>query len=222
MKPKPWSFSALDGFVNCPKQYNETKNLKRFKDDKTPEILWGEYVHKCFEDRQRDGVVLPVDLHQHEEYMTTLQLMPGKRLIETKIALNRRMEPCGFFDKDVWYRGVVDWGTVDGETAHMVDFKTGKPHSKFKQLKTFALHTFAAHPKVEQVISSFYWTKTQSVTNQVYHRSQITELWVEFVPDLKQYVEAFKTNTWQARPSGLCGWCPVTDCDHWRPRPRGR
>jgi hypothetical protein len=44
-------------------------------------------------------------------------------------------------------------------------------------------------------------------------------LWSKFVPDLRQYMEAFKTETWQARPSGLCnGWCPVTECEHWKPK----
>jgi hypothetical protein len=34
------------------------------------------------------------------------------------------------------------------------------------------------------------------------------------VPDLKQMVEAYKTDTWQARQSGLCKrHCAVVDCE---------
>ena len=34
-----------------------------------------------------------------------------------------------------------------------------------------------------------------------------------------QYAQAFKTDTWQPRPSGLCnGWCPVKTCEFWQPK----
>ena len=123
---------------------------------------------------------------------------------------------------DVWWRGIIDYVKRDGPDAVIVDYKTGKPHQKFGQLKLFALYLFAKHPEITQVQVLYYWTKTQTMTGALYTREMVGALWQEFVPNLKQYVEAFRTDTWQPRPSGLCGWCPVKLCEHWRPRPRGR
>lgn len=219
MKPRPWSYSALDDFVNCPRAHYEKKIAKSVVEPKTEAIIWGEYVHKVFEDRQRDGVVLPVDLRHHEEYMSVLEAHPGRLMVEEKIALDTNCQPCTFFSPNVWYRGVVDFGKIDSHTAHLVDYKTGKQHRKFKQLQLFAIHTFIAYPSVETVRAEFYWTKDQTSTGETYRRDQLEQLWAPFIGDLRQYAEAFKTNIWQPRQSGLCGgWCPVTDCEFWKPK----
>tara|TARA_R110000868_G_scaffold261331_3_gene519436 strand:+ start:10361 stop:11032 length:672 start_codon:yes stop_codon:yes gene_type:complete len=220
-KPLPWSYSSLDDFVNCPRSFYEKRITKSVKDLGGEHLVWGNYVHKAFEDRIKDKTMLPSELEMHETFMESLETKPGTITTERKIALNRKVEPCGFFDGDVWFRGVIDLAIVHENSAQLYDYKTGKPHSKFKQLKLFALHTFAEHPQVDHVHVRFYWTKTQTVTGENYKREQINKLWSEFTPDLKQYVEAFKTDTWQPRQSGLCnGWCPVTSCEFWKERRR--
>lgn len=219
MKPLPWSYTSLDDFVNCPRQFYEKRVAKSVKEEKSEQMIWGERVHKWFELRQLENQALPDDVAEHEPFMQRLKKMPGLAWTEQKVALNRKMETCGFFDADVWFRGVIDYKKVHREHAVVVDYKTGKPHSKFNQLKLFALHTFADHPDVEAVDVMFYWTKTQGTTKQIYRRSEIPELWKSFVPNLRQYAQAFKEDIWQPRPSGLCnGWCSVTSCEFWKPR----
>lgn len=219
MKPKPWSHTALDQFVTCPRQYYEVRIARSVSEPKTEQQLWGERVHSAFEERQRDGLVLPDEMAEHESYMMRLQTWPGTTTIEEKIGLNTRAQPCEFFAGDVWYRGVIDHKKVDGIRALLVDYKTGKVKNNFKQLKLFALHTFAAHPEVRIIKADYYWTVTQQTSGEVYTRDMIPNLWAQFIPDLKQYAQAFKTDTWQPRPSGLCaGWCPVTSCEFWRAR----
>lgn len=219
MKPLPWSFTALEDFVNCPWSFHETRVTKRIKKDQNEHAIWGEFVHKAFEDRLADGVVLPDTLTEHEPYMERLEAMPGKGYTERKIAFDKLGRPCEFFDKDVWYRGVIDYSKIHGDTATLVDYKTGKVHSKYRQLKLFALHTFAMYPEVRTIDVRFYWTKALYQTGEQYKRGQIPLLWQDFLGDLKQYKQAFQEDVWQARPSGLChGWCPVTDCSHWKPK----
>jgi hypothetical protein len=219
MKPLAWSYTALEDFVNCPRSYYEKRVAKSVKEEKTEAIIWGEVVHKHFENRQKDGTPLPTELQQHEKYMQWLEDQPGVTSTERKIALNKSGKPCGFFDEDVWYRGVIDFSKINSETALLIDYKTGKAHSKFQQLKLFALHTFAEYPEINAVDVRFYWTKTESQTGERYLRHQIPELWAGFLPNLRQYAQAFKEDIWQPRPSGLChGWCPVTSCEFWKPR----
>jgi hypothetical protein len=219
VKPLPWSYTSLEDFVNCPRAYYEKRVAKSVKEEKTEAIIWGEVVHKAFEERQRDGKPLPENLDDHEPFMLKLTTTPGELTTERKVALNKQMQPCGFFDADVWFRGVIDLSIVSGDKATLVDYKTGKPHSKFNQLKLFALHTFAQYPNVDTVDVKFYWTQTMTTTGDKYARSMVNGLWREFLPNLKQYAQAFKEDVWQPRQSGLCnGWCPIKDCEFWKPR----
>jgi hypothetical protein len=219
MKPLPWSYTALEDFVNCPRSYYEKRVTKSVKEPESEQMIWGTRVHKHFEDRQKDGTPLPPELEEHEAFMERLEAMPGEHVTERKIALDKAGKPCGFFDENVWFRGVIDYTKRHNDLAQIIDYKTGKQHSKFQQLKLFALHTFAEFPDVRIVEVKFYWTKTQTLTGERYARDQIPQLWSTFVPNLKQYAQAFKEDIWQPRPSGLCnGWCPVKDCEFWKPK----
>ena len=215
--PLPWSHTALEDFVNCPRAYYEKRVAKSVKEEETEAMRWGTRVHKIFEDRQKFGIEkspLPEELIVHEIQMYNQEVMPGKLYTEEKVALNRKLQPCGFFDKEVWFRGIIDFAKVNGDIATLVDYKTGKPHNKYNQLALFALHTFVRHPEVQTVKVKYYWTQAVYVTGKEYTRATIPELWKLFVPNLRQYVEAFKTDTWQPRQSGLCKkHCPVLNCE---------
>jgi hypothetical protein len=217
MNPLPWSYSALDTFKTCPRQYHWRYVLKN-KEARSPQILWGEEVHKHFEDRQAVGKPLPDNLKDHEPFMQALEALPGNHNTEQKIALDVSRKPCNFFANDVWFRGVIDYIKIDlnneASKATVVDYKTGKQHRKFDQLQLFALHTFALYTNVQIVEACFYWTQTKETTPMFYRRDDMKNLWRAFVPDLMQYAEAFETDIWQARKSGLCkAWCPVLECE---------
>lgn len=214
MRPLPWSHSALEDFKNCPRAYHAKRVEKSVVETKGEATIWGEKVHKHFEERLKDGVVLPSELETHEAFIAELEALPGAQLIEHRIALNLSGQPCEFFADNVWYRGVIDYAKINGSHARVIDWKTGKVHQKLQQLYLFALHTFIAHPEIETIRSEFYWTQARSTWGVNCDRSRIPELWGAFLPDLKQYAQAFQTDTWQPRPSGLCKrHCPVTDCE---------
>lgn len=221
MQPLPWSHSRLEDFKNCPRAFYEKQVAKSVVEEQNEQSIWGQRVHKHFEEFLLDGVVLPDILEMHEPFLTALGSRRGDKYVEQRIALNRFGVPCAFFDRDVWFRGVVDFKLIDGDRALIIDHKTGKHHSKYGQLKLFAIHTFLAHPEVVSVTTGYYWTQSRTTNGETYFRSELSELWRPFVGDLKQYAEAFQTDTWQPRQSGLCrGWCPVTDCEFWQPKRR--
>ena len=214
MTPKPWSFTALSSFITCPRKFHAERIAKTVEDVKGEAAIWGEWVHKQFENRLRDGTPLPEKVAEHEEYMARLSAEPGKHYVEQKVALDRKARPCGFFDKDVWSRGIIDFGAVSSTSALLVDFKTGRMKPDSKQLKLFAIYTFHIHPQVTACDTRYYWTQYKQATGERFTRMQLPELWAAFLPDLRQYKEAFETDTWQPRKSGLCkDWCKVTECE---------
>lgn len=219
MKPLPWSPSALSDFVNCPRAYHAKRVLKIVKEDPNPHAAEGIRVHKAFEARQLHGTILPPDLEAHEQFMLWLATRPGEQWAELQAALNTQAQPCGYWDADVWTRLVIDFHKVNGEKGLLVDYKTGKQHGDFDQLILNTLWMFAKHPQLTEVTASYYWTQTQQHTFKVFKREDVSELWAKLMPDLKQYREAFRTDTWQPRRSGLCaGWCAHKTCEFWTPK----
>ncbi len=223
MNPKPWSYTSLSDFINCPKQFFEKRVAQSVKEEESEQMRYGTYVHTAFEHRIRDQKPLPPDLKEHEAFLLRLERKSGRAFTEKKVAFNKQVQPCSFFASDVWWRGVLDHHVVHDHVATITDYKTGKVVRDFKQLKMFALWIFTQYPAITVINVQFYWTQTQTTTGDQYSREQIPKLWEEFIPHLKQYREAFRTDVWQPRPSGLCnGWCPVTSCQFWKPKKEKR
>lgn len=224
MKPKAWSFTALTRFVNCPKQFYHINVIKDVADVEGEDAKWGNRVHLAFEKYLRDGKPLDTELVSYTPYLDAIKAVPGEMYVEHEMCLNNSLQPCGKWDPRVFVRGYADVLHVNGRKAKLIDHKTGKRKPGSKQMKLMALLTFAHFPEVEEIRVAFMWLKTQERDSEVFTKSQVMELWGEFLPDLKQYKEAFETETWQPRQSGLChGWCPVMSCDFWKPkRPRKR
>jgi hypothetical protein len=159
MTPKPWSHSALEQFKNCPRAYHAHRVDKSVPYVEGPEAAYGNMVHKAFEDRVRDGKPLPADLQLHETYLARLASLPGQIYVEREIAVNRKLQPCGYWDEDVWYRAKIDYLNINDGRARIVDYKTGKPHQKLLQLFEYILFTMIVFPEVETAYAEYYWTK---------------------------------------------------------------
>lgn len=231
MKAKPWSFTGLEQADNCLRQFDEVRNKKRFPyEADSAEAIWGRYVHKAFEDRMGLRTELPLDLAQHEPFMKRMEAWDGFFFTEQKVCLSKQLKPVSdYFSRDVWWRGVIDYTKVEylAQRARIVDYKTGKRKPKEGQLIQNALWTFAMYPDIEIVDTFFYWTQESDIEKAcdrfVYGRAQIPEMWNKFVPSLSKLFKAYETESWEPRQSGLCyGWCPVTDCEFWKPKKEKR
>lgn len=220
MKPAAWSFSALDTYENCPKQYYETKVLKRFNEPPSKQMQWGRDVHKAFENYLLHGAPLGADLQVHEEFLRWFKELPGELAGEERIALNYRLQPCSYFgDPAIWMRGQVDARKRTATSSFILDHKTGKVKNDFRQLKLFAIHEFLTQPQIMEVRVEYYWTQIRAANGEVYQRHQLWDLVREFLPPLSRFAESYRTNVWNPKQSGLCnGWCPVTTCEFWRPK----
>jgi hypothetical protein len=127
--------------------------------------------------------------------------------------------PCEFADPARWVRGIADLLIVDGSKAYIVDYKTGSnKYADPKQLKLMALMTFAHFPEVQTIKASLLFIVQNSFIHYRYTRSQIEELWGHFRPDLYRLQTSYDTGVWNPNQTPLCGWCPVTTCEHHKVR----
>jgi CRISPR/Cas system-associated exonuclease Cas4 (RecB family) len=212
-----WSFSSLKDFITCPKQYYHTKVAKDFTKKATEQMLYGTAVHKALEDYVRDGTPLAKNYEIFKSQVDALLDISGVRYCEHEMALDRDKNPCGFKADDRWVRGVVDLLIVDGDSAYIVDYKTGSNrYPDPKQLKLMALMTFAYFPEVKSIKAGLLFVLHNTFIDESYKREDTDKLWSVFEPDLKRLEIAFENSVWPAKPGGLCGWCPVSNCKFYR------
>jgi CRISPR/Cas system-associated exonuclease Cas4 (RecB family) len=210
-----WSFSSLKEYVNCPKQYQETKVLKRFFKRVTPEMTYGNEVHKALENYVRDGTPLAENYKRFAGMLDILLAIEGDHYPEHRMALNNVGDACEYSGKDRWVRGIADLLIVCDDTAYIVDYKTGSnKYPDVKQLKLMALMTFAHFPDVNYIKAGLLFVAHDSFIDEEYKRSQIKELWNSFNGDLARMIMSYENDAWMPNPTPLCGWCPVRTCDY--------
>ena len=216
-----WSFSALKDFVNCPKQYHEIKVLKNYTKKVSEQMLYGTEVHKALEDYVRDGTPLLKNYERFKPMVDSLMEIPGIRYPELKMALTKAGTACEFDAPEYWVRGIVDLLIIDGDTAYIVDYKTGSArYPDPKQLKLMALMTFAKFPEVQFIKAGLLFVMHNVFIDEQYHRHEQTKLWDAFSLDSGRLEVAYETGKWPANPTPLCGWCPVESCDFYKPKRR--
>jgi len=142
----------------------------------------------------------------------------GEKHGEMKLALNRAFEPRDFFAKDVWVRVVVDLLIVRGDTAILVDWKTGKKKERWDQLRLAAAVLSRYMPEIKHFKLVFVWLKDQDISASSLEVGEMRSVWLEFLPRIKEMESAIATTSFPATQSGLCGWCPVNSCPHWTER----
>jgi hypothetical protein len=218
MSPITWSFSSLKQYINCPKQYQQVKVLKRYETKPTQQMLYGTNVHTALENYAKDGTELPHNYQRFAPMVDPLLEIDGTRYPEHQMALDINRQPCAY-GKGYWVRGIVDLMIVSDDTAFIVDYKTGSDkYPDLKQLRLMALMTFAHFPEVQKIKAGLLFVLHNNFIPEEYERSQIDELWNNFTPDLDRLKISFENDSWQPNPTPLCGWCPVTECEFHRNR----
>jgi CRISPR/Cas system-associated exonuclease Cas4 (RecB family) len=209
-----WSYSSLKQYKTCPRQYYEIRVAKNFIPREGDDARYGKEVHKALEDYVRDGVPLPKFYEQFSRMVDPLLEIPGTKYCEHEMALDAGRQPCKFDGEDYWVRGIADLLIVDGDTAYIVDYKTGKPtYADPNQLKLMALMVFANFPAVQKIKSGLMFLLHNVFIDEEYERSDVDNLWKLFDDQLQRLNIAFENAMWPPNPTGLCKkHCPVESC----------
>ena len=215
--PAPWSFSRIKAFDTCPKQFYHVNVLKQFPFVETEAMRYGTELHKAAEEFIWDGTLVPERFGFLRPALQVLADMPGEKLCERKLGLNDRLEPCDFFAKDVWFRGIVDLAIIDGDRAYIVDYKSGKNsrYAEKGQLELMALAMFRHFPQLKEVKAGLLFVIANDFVRGKYARSGSKALWQKWLGEYAKMEAAFESGVWNPKPSGLCKrHCPVVECPH--------
>lgn len=217
--PTAWSFSMMKSFENCPKQFYHDKVLKEFPFKETEAIIYGNDFHKACENYVEKDEPLPQRFSYFQPTMDALMNIEGRKIGEQKLGLTRNLEPCGFYDNDVWFRGIADLLIIndDEQLAHVIDYKTGKSarYADPGQLELMGLTVFKHYPQVKKVRSALLFTIANRMVKKTFTVDDEPILWRKWMGKHKVMAKAFETGVWHTRPSGLCrNHCPVLSCPH--------
>ena len=218
-----WSYSSIKTFDQCPKKYYHLKVAKDVKDEGNEASLYGNDAHEAAEHYIKSGTPIPDKFKIMRPVVEALARFPGEKHTEMKLGVRKTdtgFEPCGFFDKDVWYRGIVDLLIVDDSTAHMIDYKTGKnaKYADMKQLDLMAGAVFTHFPEVMRIKSGLAYVVSEEFLKKTHVRDELPTYMGVFDRQLDQLEDAMQSGVFNPKSSPLCGWCPVQSCEHWRPR----
>lgn len=220
----PWSYSMLEAFNSCPRQMFHKYILKE-KYPETEAQRRGNAVDKAIEARIKHGAPLPEEFAHLEPKVGSVAAAKGSCKVSTqlKLGIRRDFTPCGFFDHDVWGRGVLDVLLVNKPAAMIIDWKNGKNNESRDfydgglQRKIFALFVFKHFPGVERITAvNQYLTDPKPGKPLAFARDDQPVLWREVLTRILEIEKAMKAYGWCERPGPLCGYCPVKTCTHNR------
>jgi len=215
----PWSFSKIKAFQQCPKQFYHEKVIKQYPFKMTEAIRYGDQFHKAAEKYIRDGEELPKRFLYAKDSLDALKRKRGDKLCEYRMGLTEDLEPCGFYEDNVWWRGIADLIILnqDQGLAYVVDYKTGKSsrYADKGQLELMAMATFKHFPNVGTVRAGLLFVVCEDLVRSTYEQYEADTLWDKWMDNFQTMETAYKVDVWNPKPSGLCRqWCQVMECPH--------
>lgn len=206
----PWSYSRLTAYETCPRRFLLTTLEKKVIEPQTAATIWGNDVHKALELAIKGTKPLEPKHEKYAPIVKRVTAQPGKKLVEFKFGLTQALKPTEFFAKDVWVRGVIDFGLLKPATALALDWKTGKPKTDHDQLKLFAAVMLSTYPYLEAVKTGYVWLAHNKVESATIGKNDKSAIWGEFASRVHRMELSLQSGNFPPKPSGLCrAWCPV-------------
>jgi PD-(D/E)XK nuclease superfamily len=215
-----WSFSAIRNFETCAHRYQQVDLLKNFSEPPSRELREGLEVHTAMAKRLTHATPLPVTMpYEHWIQYALKDRTPTMDIqAEQKLAITADFQPCTYFDKTkpVYLRTVADVLKVDGESAHILDWKTGKVKPELDQLLLAGLCVLVHYPQVMNITGELIWLGFNTKTTMECGVDDLLEFWNDKMqPRVEKFQRARSNNIYPKKPSGLCRrWCMVTTCEH--------
>lgn len=212
-----WSYSSISLFQQCPRKYYHLKVVKDVVEPESEAMLYGTLVHKAAEDYISEGVPVPEKFAYITPALDMLKKIPGTKLCEYKMGLTEDLKPCDFFWDTVWFRGVADLLILNGDLAHIVDYKTGKSsqYADVKQLELMALAVFKHFPQITKVKAGLAFLVAEDLVTASFKKESESEAWLKWIQETDRLQASYDNDVWNAKPNFTCRkFCAVLDCEH--------
>jgi hypothetical protein len=212
-RPLIGTYTMLDAFKKCEHRMNQQYIEKAVPYVETPAMAYGNAGHTAMEKRVGEGKVLPDEFRHCEKYAIPFDKF--KVLCEQKLGINIAGRAVGFWDGSVWFRGKADNVVMQADRAMLTDWKFGS--SKYEdpfELECGALLLKAKYPQLKKIQGRYVYCKEDKV-GSFYDLSDFSKTWQEINRLMALIAEKRQSGEWLKKKSGLCGYCPCKECEHW-------
>lgn len=217
-KPLVYTYTMLNTYENvCPHQCFRRYIKKDMPFVGSPDTEHGNAGHTALELRL-GGRPLPQSLETMEP--VAVSLAARKAVPEQQMGMTIEGQATGFFEKNVWYRGKVDATIVQGDIAYIGDFKFGKTIREDPlELELNAVMVHAKDPHLKKFVGQYLWGPDRFGTRQQFVAGPMHQLdthngWQTIRRIAAAIENDRRTGEFEKRRGGLCGYCPVEDCEH--------
>jgi RecB family exonuclease len=210
------SFSRLNTFEICPAKFDYLYITKSVQDEPNEASAYGDRVHKTLElygKGELDTTNLTIEqaqtIKRWGKMVSGLVARPGDKYFEHRMCIGKDLQPLDWFDKQAYIRAIADLLIVDGDTAYCFDYKTGKVKDDDSQLKLSAVMVMKCFPQVKRVKTAYIWLLYDKVSKAEYTRDYLEQTWKGLSVRFDAAVDTIELGFFEAKPSGLCPWCPA-------------
>lgn len=209
------SFSSIQNFLLCPKKFKEV-NVDYNWRDASFAAASGTDVHKRIEDyitgrtEIADIKMTPRLDSRLKAAKLLFQNNTGvvKVSVEQPMAVNKDFELVPYKDNSAILRGKIDFLLQGVSGISIIDWKSGKMRDNKLQSDVYGLLTkpMAGNAKIR--------------TEFDYLEKGIGDSYVVTDSDIdnakKLVCQVLGATEFPTRPNGLCPWCPVRNCPHFK------
>lgn len=221
MATPAWSYSSLTLFDQCGLKYYHLRVAKDIVEPEAEHLRYGNELHKAAEVHIKDGVELPPQFKFIQPYMEKVKSLPGNKLTEHKLGLridNGKIVPCGFFAKDVWFRGVIDLLSLDNvnNVGYLIDYKTGKSdYADTLQLELMSSLVFLHFGQVHKIKAGLMFVVAKDFVTRKYEAQQKLTVFSKLDNILQRREKAYETGVFNPKQNFTCKkFCSVLSCNH--------
>jgi len=213
------SYSTLKAFETCPRQCHEVRILRNYPFVQSEAAAFGDRVHKAFEDNINIEKPLPEEFAHFKPVVDAVKALPGRVRAEVKYAVDRRLRPVDYFDRDVWFRCKVDVAAVDDDNqrAKIVDWKTGKDgYPEPEQLVQNSMLLMKNEPHILRCEGKLAYVIAGSVkkTPRV-DAEQLDSLWADLRVRAAKLEAALDADNFIPKQNAFCRkHCVVRTCEY--------
>ena len=212
-RPLTFSFTMLHTYDNiCPYQAAQRYVYKNIPFQETEAMRWGNHVHKAMENRIRKGTPLPDNCAKYEPFAAAL--LPHNPEAEQQLAVDEAGRPSHYFNGNPYLRGKLDINIVNGDTAVLVDFKTGRKREYPFELSVQAVLLHARYPNLKKIVGHYLWLADMQMGQQ-HDVSDTARTWQRIKQIGASIAHDKKQGVWEKREGKLCDYCPCSDCEHY-------
>lgn len=215
MELKAWSYSRYADYAQCPLRF-KLKHLDRIPTPGSAAMDRGSAVHKegeAYLAAPRAARKTPDSYQFFDDQLKDLR--KKKPMVEQQWGFTKEWQPAtakpgdahGWFAKDTWLRIVTDVCYVEGDTANVIDFKTGRKYeTNHEQMDLFSCGPFMKFPDVK-FVNTHLWYLDQpkdNIVTQHFTRQDFGRIKKEWERRIRPM---FNDRKFPPKPNNKCRWC---------------